>query len=116
MRSLNTQSWFSSINNIIGYFIYKKKTDALIPSIVALGILYLFVWIGSNNPINLNDIGIHLNNVKHTWMILLFIYSAIASLMPVWILLQPRDYINSHQLIVGLRLIFLSILIDVILL
>ena len=45
------------------------------------------------------------------WIVLLFIYSAIASLMPVWILLQPRDYINSHQLIVGLSLIFLSIFI-----
>ena len=96
---------------IIGYFIYKKKIDALIPSIIALGILYLFVWIGSNNPINLKDIGVHPDHVKHTWVILLFIYSAIASLMPVWILLQPRDYINSHQLIVGLSLIFLSIFI-----
>ena len=76
-----------------------------------MAILYIFVWIGSNNPINLNDIGVHPDNVKHTWIVLLFIYSAIASLMPVWILLQPRDYINSHQLIVGLSLIFLSIFI-----
>ena len=96
---------------IIGYFIYKKKIDAFIPSIIALGILYLFVWIGSTNPIDLKDIGIPQNSIKHTWVILLFIYSAIASLMPVWILLQPRDYINSHQLIVGLSLIFLSIFI-----
>ena len=94
---------------IIGYFIYKKKINALIPSIIALAILYLFVWIGSNNPIDLKDIGVQPDNVKHTWVILLFIYSAIASLMPVWILLQPRDYINSHQLIVGLGLIFISI-------
>ena len=49
------------------------------------------------------------SNVKQTWILLLFIYSGIASLMPVWILLQPRDYINSHQLIVGLGLIFISI-------
>ena len=96
---------------IIGYFIYKKKINAFIPSIIALIILYFFVWVGSNNPINLTNIGIHTDNVKHTWIILLFIYSAIASLIPVWILLQPRDYINSHQLIVGLSLIFLSIFI-----
>lgn len=96
---------------IIGYFIYKKKINAFIPSIIALIILYFFVWVGSNNPMNLEDIGIHVDDVKHTWIILLFIYSAIASLIPVWILLQPRDYINSHQLIVGLGLIFLSIFI-----
>ena len=96
---------------IIGYFIYKKKMDALVPSIIALAILYFFVWLGSTNPINLKDMGVHPDNVKHTWLVLLFIYSAIASLMPVWILLQPRDYINSHQFIVGLSLIFLSIFI-----
>jgi len=94
---------------IIGYYIYKKKVNAFIPSIIALIVLYIFVWIGSNNPINLENIGIKSDNVKHSWVILLFIYSGIASLIPVWILLQPRDYINSHQLIVGLSLIFLSI-------
>ena len=94
---------------IIGYYIYKKKVNAFIPSIIALIVLYVFVWIGSNNPINLENLGIQSSNVKHSWIILLFIYSGIASLIPVWILLQPRDYINSHQLIVGLSLIFLSI-------
>ncbi len=96
---------------LMGYLIYKKKTNALIPSIIALLILYLFVWIGSNNPIELSLFGVSPENIKHTWIMLLFIYSGIASLIPVWILLQPRDYINSHQLIVGLALIFLSIFI-----
>ena len=96
---------------IIGYLIYKKQINAFYPSIIALLILYLFVWIGSNNPINLKVIGVNPNNIKHTWIILLFIYSMIASLIPIWILLQPRDYINSHQLMVGLGLIFLSIFI-----
>jgi len=96
---------------IIGYLIYKKGMDPLIPSLVALIVLYLFVWIGSNNPIDLKSFGINEDIVKHIWIILLFAYSAIASLIPVWILLQPRDYINSHQLIVGLGLIFISIFI-----
>ena len=95
---------------IIGYTIYKKKIDAFIPSVIALAVLYLFVWVGSYNPVDLQSI-IPTNNVKHTWIVLLFIYSAITSLIPVWILLQPRDYINSHQLIVGLILIYLSIFI-----
>ena len=96
---------------IIGYMIYKKNIDAFIPSVVALLVLYIFVWIGSINPVNLNNLGVPIDNVKHTWIVMLFIYSAIASLIPVWILLQPRDYINSHQLVVGLFLIFLSIFI-----
>ena len=96
---------------IIGYFIHKKNKNAFIPSVVALITLYIFVWIGSNNPINLEVFGVNPENVKYSWIIILFIYSSFASLIPVWILLQPRDYINSHQLIVGLSLIFLSILI-----
>ena len=94
---------------IMGYLIYKKNINAFIPSIIALLILYLFIWIGANNPLNLDSIGI--SNIKGTWIIILFIYSSVASIIPVWILLQPRDYINSHQLIVGLILIYLSIFI-----
>tara|TARA_Y100001960_G_scaffold318507_1_gene388409 strand:- start:391 stop:2049 length:1659 start_codon:yes stop_codon:yes gene_type:complete len=97
---------------IIGYFIYKKRVDAFIPSVIALAVLYLFVWIGTYNHIDLKDLGFNNDiEIRNTWILILFIYSAIASLMPVWILLQPRDYINSHQLIVGLGLIFLSIFI-----
>jgi len=83
--------------------------DALIPSIIALVILYLFVCIGTTTPISLETLGVASENVQTTWIIFLFIYSFIASLLPVWLLLQPRDFINSHQLIVGLGLIFLGI-------
>ena len=95
----------------IGYLIYKKGIDALLPSIIALGILYLFVWLGTMYPISLTSFGIASENVQTIWILLLFTYSAIASLLPVWLLLQPRDFINSHQLIVGLGLIFLGIFI-----
>ena len=94
---------------IMGYLIYKKNTDALIPSIIALCILYFFIWVGTLIPISLNIFGISDHNIQNTWIICLFMYSAIASLSPVWLLLQPRDFINSHQLIVGLCLIFLGI-------
>ena len=95
----------------IGWLIYKKGLDALLPSIVALGILYVFVWIGTQSPISLETFGIAAENVQTTWILFLFTYSSIASLLPVWLLLQPRDFINSHQLIVGLGLIFLGIFI-----
>jgi len=95
----------------IGYLIYKKGIDALLPSIIALGILYLFVWLGTLYPISLTSFGIVSENIQTIWILLLFTYSAIASLLPVWLLLQPRDFINSHQLIVGLGLIFLGIFI-----
>ena len=107
----------------IGYLIYKKKINSFIPSILALAILYIFIYLGTLYPISFDglttlklgsfELWIELSEKEafSLWIILLFIYSSIASLLPVWLLLQPRDYINSHQLIVGLTLIYASILI-----
>src|SRR5699024_11277171 len=44
------------------------------------------------------------------WIIILMIYVYIASTLPVWKLLQPRDLINSHQLVVGLLILYLELL------
>ncbi len=44
------------------------------------------------------------DNAIVTWTVLLMIYCFLASVLPVWMLLQPRDFINSHQLVVALLL------------
>ena len=87
---------------IMGYYIHKTNKSALIPSIIILAILYISIIIGIKFPISLPI---------NFWIYFLFLYSAIASILPVWKLLQPRDFINSHQLILALFLIFLSIII-----
>jgi carbon starvation protein len=46
------------------------------------------------------------------WLIILFAYAAVASMLPVWVLLQPRDYINGMQLFVGLLLLYAAVLIS----
>jgi len=94
---------------IIGWIIYKKGMNTFIPSIIALGVLYFFVWLGTQIPLSFSSFGWVEDQQASVWIIILFIYSGIASLLPVWLLLQPRDYINSHQLLVGLGLIFLGI-------
>ena len=93
---------------IMGYLLYKKKLTSLIPSLVALLVLYFFIWVGTLYPIDFTS-SMNNQDAKNLWILILFIYSAIASLLPVWTLLQPRDYINSHQLFVGLTLLFLGI-------
>ena len=94
---------------IIGYLIYKKNKSTTVLSIIALIFLYLFIYLGTLYPISFETFGFSKAYSIKIWIILLFIYSGIASLLPVWTLLQPRDYINSHQLIVGLALIFIAI-------
>lgn len=93
----------------IGWHLYKRKVGALLPSLIALGILYIFVYLGTKFPLSFESFGLDTTQQNNLWIILLFIYSAIASLLPVWFLLQPRDYINSHQLFVGLALLFLGL-------
>ena len=92
----------------MGVLLNKKNMNGLVLSIISVIFLYFFIWVGSNNPISLSS-SLSTVELKNIWIILLFLYSAIASLLPVWGLLQPRDYINSHQLFIGLALLFLGI-------
>ena len=92
----------------MGVLLNKKNMNGLVLSIISVIFLYFFIWVGSNNPISLSS-SLSTVELKNIWIILLFLYSAIASLLPVWVLLQPRDYINSHQLFIGLALLFLGI-------
>jgi carbon starvation protein len=94
----------------IGQYIYKKKTGALVPSIIGVVLLYILIPIGAANPITLDNAAEALGMGPRTlWIVLLFLYAFVASRIPVWVLLQPRDYINSHQLFIALGVIFIGV-------
>ena len=88
---------------LIGYLIHRRGMPILWPSIGALVLLYGAVFVGIEYPISVPPL---LGTPVNTWIVFLLIYSFIASVLPVWLLLQPRDFINSHQLLVGLGLMF----------
>ncbi|MFW5925685.1 MAG: carbon starvation protein A [Myxococcota bacterium] len=94
---------------VVGWLLYKRGMAALVPSLVALGLLYVFVWVGTQVPLGFGAFGLEREAQEQTWIVILFIYCAVASLLPVWMLLQPRDFINGHQLFVGLALLFLGL-------
>ncbi|MDZ7642838.1 MAG: carbon starvation protein A [Woeseiaceae bacterium] len=73
--------------------------------------LYLSIYGGSVMPLELPEslFGLPANA---NWIIILFIYAAIASMLPVWALLQPRDFINGMQLFVGLILLYGAVLLS----
>ena len=96
---------------VIGWLVYKKQFNHRIPSVVALLLLYLFIWVGTQIPIDVAAWIGDKDTARNAWIVFLFGYSAIASLLPVWLLLQPRDYINSHQLFVGLGLLFVGMIV-----
>lgn len=96
---------------LVGQAIYRLKWNLPIVSVVGVVALYALIILGDRFPITLPDslFGVSPNAV---WILLLFIYGGIASLLPVWVLLQPRDYINGLQLFVGLGILYLSVLIS----
>lgn len=91
----------------LGGQIRKGKND-LVYSIIALLLLYAFVLLGVRFPVSLpwdQEISVVV------WCIVLFIYVFFASTLPVQKLLQPRDYINAHQLLVAMVFLIIGIII-----
>lgn len=95
---------------IMGQAIYRFKMNLAIVTIVAVSALYLLVPVGVAFPVNLPESVGGLDPLRQ-WVVILFVYAAIASILPVWVLLQPRDYVNGIQLFIGLLLLYVSILI-----
>ena len=89
---------------IIGQLIHRNYNLMLL-SIVGVFALYGSIYVGSVIPLEL-PAGILGLSANGNWILILFIYAAIASMLPVWVLLQPRDFINGMQLFVGLILLY----------
>lgn len=95
---------------IIGQCIYRFKMNLPIVSLIGVIALYALIYFGPMFPIVLPEMVMGLPD-NAVWILILFTYAAVASLLPVWMLLQPRDYINGLQLFVGLILLYASIFI-----
>jgi len=93
----------------MGLWVHKFNGKLLVPSLAALGIMYLAIYLGVYYFPFPNDWLAQFGNPIVIWTIILLIYCYIASVLPVWLLLQPRDYVNSHQLIVALGLLVLGV-------
>lgn len=91
----------------LGWKIRQGKHE-LLWSVAALLLLYAFVLLGIKFPVSLpwtREVSVVV------WCIILFIYVFFASTIPVQKLLQPRDYINSHQLLVAMFFLIIGILV-----
>ena len=95
---------------VIGQLIYRRKIGLGLVSVVGVAALYALIYIGPSVPVTLPESTAGLS-ANAMWILILFGYAAIASLLPVWVLLQPRDYINGLQLFVGLILLYGAVII-----
>ncbi|HIG00019.1 MAG TPA: carbon starvation protein A, partial [Myxococcales bacterium] len=86
----------------LGWLTYRHGIPILVPSLVGYAVLLVAIFYGeafANAFPAIREISVL------TWVWVLLIYSFIASVLPVWLLLQPRDFLNSHQLVTGLTLL-----------
>ena len=90
---------------LIGQAIYRFNWNLPLVSIVGVAALYGLMILGDQFPISLPETMLGIPD-RGWWIIFLFTYAFIASLLPVWVLLQPRDYINGLQLFVGLIILY----------
>lgn len=95
---------------LIGQAIYRLNWNLPLVSIVGVAALYGLMVLGDMYPLTLPETMLGIPD-RGWWIILLFVYAFAASLLPVWVLLQPRDYINGLQLFVGLILLYASFLV-----
>ena len=94
---------------VIGVLLYKVGVGITWPTIVGTIVLYAVIWLGDIVPVELPASIVGLGP-QAQWILILFAYAAVASMLPVWLLLQPRDYINGIQLFVGLGILYGAVL------
>jgi len=84
---------------ILGVLIYRAKMNFSVATIIGILMLCFAIWLGTKTP---------MKATYGTWMWVFFFYIIIAAAIPVNILLQPRDYLNSFLLYAGLIVGFIA--------
>ena len=94
---------FIVIAIIFGFAVYRRNAPVGISSVVGVLAIVAIIAIGMNwHPLYLSS---------NTWMIIVGIYIAVASIVPVWILLQPRDYLSSFLLYAMIALAVVAVVV-----
>jgi len=84
---------------LLGYLLYHRKMPTWQAAIIGIAVMLVSVAVGLRFPIRIEPLH---------WMIVLTLYTLIAAGIPVWILLQPRDFVNVFLLYGGMALITLA--------
>ena len=94
---------FILIAIVFGFLVYRRNMPMGISTICGVIAIVVIIVIGLNfHPIYLST---------KTWMWIVGLYIAIASVTPVWILLQPRDYLSSFLLYAMLALAVVAVIV-----
>jgi carbon starvation protein len=83
---------------LLGFFGYRLRLPLGWLSVVFVPLVFLIIWLGQTVPMGAPAAIAH-GDPKTTWALILLGYCFVASITPVWVLLQPRDYLSSFLLV-----------------
>ena len=92
----------TAIAPLLGFLIFKKSIKTWLAFTLALIVCFVSIYVGFLLPVQISGIA---------WMIILSIYVLFAAGLPVWVILQPRDFINVQILYAGLGVIMLGVVV-----
>ncbi|MDI6829130.1 MAG: carbon starvation CstA family protein, partial [Armatimonadota bacterium] len=84
---------------LIGYLLYKRKANPNLMALLALGVCIFSVFVGLRYPVSID---------KNLWMIIIAVYTIFAAGIPVWLVLQPRDFTNAFLLYGGVAALVIA--------
>ena len=90
------------ISPLLGYLVFKRSLPTGVAFLLAAIVCFLSIYVGFLLPVQISGL---------YWMIIISIYVMIAAGLPVWVILQPRDFINVQILYAGLGVIMLAVII-----
>ncbi len=91
---------------LFGWATYRRNLPVPVGTSIALALLAFAIYLGYVFPLSLPLAG---DAAFVAWMGILIMYGFLASVLPVWVLLQPRDYISTWVLAVGMVLGFVGL-------
>ncbi|HDL77871.1 MAG TPA: carbon starvation protein A, partial [Lentisphaerae bacterium] len=83
---------------LFGISIYRFRIPQAYGALVFVPFVFLFLWVGYRFPLTPDKLPLLWQSPRKTWYVILLVYCFAASSLPVWVLLQPRDFLSSFLL------------------
>lgn len=90
----------TAIAPLMGWLLYRKRLSIPALSVSAVAVAAVSIAIGLRHPVTISP---------EAWMVVISFYVLIAAGLPVWVVLQPRDFINSFILYAGIAALAVGI-------
>jgi carbon starvation protein len=84
---------------MFGFAVYRWKVPLGWASVLFVPLVFGGIWAGHQWPCTADTVPAWFGSAKNTWSVVLLGYCFLASVLPVWVLLQPRDYLSAYLLV-----------------